>query len=102
MYYVRPWVHTVLVNKFDPENGAVLMAIIDAEARHPKPGDGPTHRFPIWDKPLVKVNTMYGHAYGYTRSYGLVGWWDGKGAHHMEWIAADLIQRVKRSDWHGH
>lgn len=70
MYYVRPCVHTVPVNKFDPDTNAILMAIIDTEARHPKPGDGPTHRFPIWDKPLVKVNSMYGHAYGYTAPTG--------------------------------
>lgn len=101
MFYVRSCAHTVLVNKFDPDSNAILMAIIDAEKRHPKPSDGQTQRFPIWNKPLVKVRTMYGHAFGYTRSYGLIGWWDNTGKHHMEWFPADLIQRVKRADWHG-
>lgn len=101
MFYVRPSEHNVLVNKFDPDSNAVLMSIIDAETRHPKPSDGQTQRFPIWNKPLVKVRAMYGHAFGYTRSYGLIGWWDDTGTHHLEWFPADLIQRVKREDWHG-
>lgn len=33
------------MNKFDPDSTAILMAIIDAEGRYPKPGDGPTQRF---------------------------------------------------------
>lgn len=47
------------------------------------------------------MNTIYGHAFGYTHSYGLIGWWDNTGKHHMEWFPADLIQRVKRADWNG-
>lgn len=101
MFYVRTPEHTELVNKFDPDSNAILMAIIDAEGRHPKPSDGPTHRFPIWDTPLVKVNKMYGKAVAYTRSYGLIDWNDDAGSHHMEWFPADLIQRVGREDWHG-
>ena len=93
--------HTFLVNKFDPENSAILMAIIDAEGRHPKPTDGPTHRFSVWNTPLVKVNEMYGCAYAWTKSYGLIGWRDDTGRQHFEWFPAGLIKRVERSDWHG-
>lgn len=89
------------MNKFDPENTAILMAIIDAERRHPKPTDGPVQRFPVWKTPLVKVNEMYGRAYAWTRSYGLIGWRDDTGQQHYEWFPADLIKRVERSDWHG-
>lgn len=89
------------MSKFDTDNNAIMMAIIEAENRHPKPTDGPTSRFPVWDQPWVKINRMYGRAVAYTRSYGLIAWLDDTRVQHLEWFPADLIQRVSRSDWHG-
>lgn len=94
-------VHTFPVNKFDSENNAILMAIIDGEGRHPKPTDGPANRFPVWNTPLVKVGEIYGHAYAWTRSYGLVGWRDEARGQHFEWFPGVLIKQVERGDWHG-
>lgn len=79
-----------------------MIATADAEERHPDPSDGPQTRFNIWNKPLVRVGIVYGHAFAYTRSYGLIGWWDVEGKHHLEWFPANEIQRVKRSEWHGY
>lgn len=90
------------MNKYDSENNATMMAIIDAERRHPKPSDGQTHRFPHWDQPLVQVNAMYGRAIAYTHSYGLISWVDASRSKHVEWFPADLIKRVSRENWHGH
>ena len=89
------------MNKFDPESIANLLAVDEALARHPKPSDGPPRRFPVWNKPLVKINDIYGEAHAYTRSYGLIGWKDNTGREHLEWFHADQIKRVERENWHG-
>ncbi|WP_133159122.1 hypothetical protein [Arthrobacter glacialis] len=90
------------MNKFDPDSTEIMLAIIEAEARHPDPGDGPVTRFSIWAKPWVKVGDVYGRAAAYTHSYGLVAWWDETKTHHLEWFPANQIKRVARSDWHGY
>lgn len=101
MFYVRARVHTSLVNKFDPDATLFLMAIADAEDRHPDRSDGPPTRFSIWDQPLVKVRDVYGRAVEYTPSYGLIAWWDDAKAQHLEWFPAGQINRVASKDWHG-
>lgn len=44
---------------------------------------------------------FYGHAYAWTRSFGLVGWRDKAGVQHFEWFSGVVIKRVERGDWHG-
>ncbi|GAA5229284.1 hypothetical protein GCM10025779_00970 [Arthrobacter cryoconiti] len=78
-----------------------MIAIVDAESRHPKPSDGDTVRFPAWDQPYVKASRTYGRAVAYTRTYGLIFWLDDSNGKHFEWFPADMIQRVTRDDWHG-
>jgi hypothetical protein len=91
--------HTDVLNKFDPDSK--LMDIIAAEDRHPDRTDGEPRRFPIWDKPLVKVGDLYGRAVEYTRSYGLIEWYEPDRTYRLEWFPASQIERVERKNWHG-
>ncbi|AIY03021.1 hypothetical protein ART_3422 [Arthrobacter sp. PAMC 25486] len=82
------------MNKFDPDSSALMMAIIDAERKHPKQEELPTVRFPAWKQPQIKFNGQAGVAVGWTRSYGLVQFVDSGGEQRLEWVAAGLIKRV--------
>lgn len=101
MFYVSVKSHTIHVNKFDPDSTITIMAIIAAEDRHPDKTDGAPTRFSLWDQPFVKVGELYGRAVEYTRSYGLIAWWDESKVYHLEWFPAAQISRVTRKDWHG-
>jgi hypothetical protein len=99
MFQVVLEAHTICVNKFDKDSE--LMTIIAAEDRHPDHSDGTPHRFPIWKKPVVKVGDIYGQAVEYTRSYGLVEWYELDRTYRLEWFPAAQIKRVEQQDWHG-
>nr|WP_218063390.1 hypothetical protein [Arthrobacter sp. SDTb3-6] len=77
------------------------MEIVAAEDRHPDRSDGKPQRFSPWQQPLVKVGYLYGKAVAYTRSYGLVEWYDPDRTYRIEWFPADQIMRVERAVWHG-
>lgn len=99
MFYVVLEAHTVCMNKFDPDSK--LMDILAAENRHPDHSNGMPRRFPIWKKPLFKVGQTYGQAVEYTRSYGLVEWYEQDRMYRLEWFPAAQIKRMERQDWHG-
>ena len=86
--------HTILMNKFDPDGHAILMAIIEAESRHPEPGDGAMQRFSIWQQPRVVVNGLEARAVAYTRRFGLLSWQEADGTRRTEWFPAELIKRL--------
>lgn len=99
MFYVSVKVHTLPMNKFDPDSK--LMEIVAASDRHPDLSDGEPQRFSPWQQPLVKVGELYGTAVAYTRSYGLVAWYEPGRTYRLEWFPAAQIKRVDRQDWHG-
>lgn len=87
------------MNRLDPDSK--LMEIVAAEDRHPDPSDGEPRRFFLWQQPLVTVGELHGTAVAYTRSYGLVAWYEPDRTRRLELFPASQIKRVERKDWHG-
>ncbi|MDQ0276419.1 hypothetical protein QO003_000722 [Arthrobacter silviterrae] len=99
MFYVSNSVHTLILDNFDPDSK--LMEIVVASNRHSDRSDWEPQCFSPWQRLLVKVGELHGTVVAYTRSYGLVAWYDDDGTCRLGWFPDARIKRIERRDRHG-
>ncbi|SDL61743.1 hypothetical protein SAMN04487916_111113 [Arthrobacter sp. ov407] len=78
-----------------------MVARLDADKVRPMDDSSPIRDFPIYGRPLVCVNGIYGKAVAWSHSYGLIDWLDSSGKYHLGWAQSASIKRMTPEEWKG-